>query len=60
MLLSDIMCANVAFSYCNMLWKIQYAGFSTPAGTVFLLIIPYAFDITALTLPAWFFSKKAR
>ena len=30
-LLSDVMCAAVAFSYCDMLWGIRYASYSAPA-----------------------------
>lgn len=58
-LLSDIMCASIAFSYCNMLWGIQYAGFSAPAEIAFLLAIPYAVGIAALALLAVFFHRKA-
>ena len=41
-LLSDVMCAVVAFNYCDMLWGIRYASYSAPANTAFLLVIPYA------------------
>ena len=41
-LLSDVMCAAVAFNYCDMLWGIRYASYSAPASTAFLLVIPYA------------------
>lgn len=30
-LLSDVMCAVVAYNYCDMLWCIKYAGYSAPA-----------------------------
>ena len=39
-LLSDVMCAVVAFNYCDMLWGIRYASYSAPASTAFLLVIP--------------------
>lgn len=39
-LLSDVMCATVAFNYCDMLWGIRYASYSAPASTAFLLVIP--------------------
>ena len=32
-LLSDVMCAVVAFNYCDMLWGIRYASYSAPAST---------------------------
>lgn len=44
-ILSDIMCANVAFEYCNMIWGIKYAGYSAPANAAFLLTIPYIIGI---------------
>ena len=30
-LLSQVMCAVVAYGYCDMLWGIQYACYSAPA-----------------------------
>lgn len=57
-LLSDVMCAAVAFQYCDMLWRIQYQGFSAPASTAFLLAIPFAAGIAVCALLAWFFHKK--
>lgn len=57
-LLSDVMCAAVAFQYCDMLWCIQYQGFSAPASTAFLLAIPFAIGIVVCALLAWFFHKK--
>ena len=35
-LLSHIMCAVVAWNYCDMLWGIKYAWYSAPASTAFL------------------------
>ena len=35
-ILSDIMCAVIAYNYCNLLWGIKYAGYSAPAETAFL------------------------
>lgn len=57
-LLSNVMCATVAYNYCNMKWGIQYAGFSAPASTAFLLIIPYAIGILICVILACFFSQK--
>ena len=39
-LLSDVMCAAVAFNYCNMLWGIRYASYSAPASTCLLYTSP--------------------
>lgn len=58
--LSDIMCATVAYNYCNMQWEIQFAGFSAPPSVAFLLIIPYAAGIVICTVLGWFFLRKYR
>lgn len=44
-LLSNIMCAVVAYNYCDMAWGIEYAGYSAPASTAFALAVPYAIGI---------------
>ena len=44
-LLSDIMCAVVAYNYRDMLCGIEHAGYSAPSSTAFLLVIPYAIGI---------------
>ena len=57
-LLSDVMCAVVAYNYCDMLWGIKYAGYSAPAWTAFLVAIPYAVGIIVCVVLAIFFKKK--
>ncbi len=57
-LLSDVMCAVVAYNYCDMLWGIRYAGYSAPAWTAFLAAIPYAVGIVVCLVLAGFFRKK--
>ena len=57
-LLSDVMCAVVAYNYCDMLWGIKYAGYSAPAWTAFLVAIPYAIGIIVCVVLAIFFKKK--
>ncbi len=59
-LLSDLMCACVAYHYCNMLWSIRCAGASAPAGTAFLLAIPFAVGIAVCIVLAWVCRKKGR
>lgn len=59
-LLSDLMCAVVAYSYCDMLWGIRYACYSAPASTAFLLAIPYGIGIVVCAILAWVFHKKAQ
>ena len=58
-LLSDVMCAVVAFNYCDMLWGIRYASYSAPASTAFLLVIPYAAAIAVCTALAVIFWRKS-
>lgn len=59
-LLSDIMCAVVAYNYRDMLCGIEHAGYSAPSGTAFLLVIPYAIGISICIVLAIVFKKKAR
>ena len=59
-LLSDIMCAVVAYSYCNLKWCGQYALCSAPASTAFLLAIPYGIGIAVCVILAVIFRKKQR
>lgn len=40
-LISDAMCAVVAYNYCTLQWGGEYAGYSAPASTAFLLGIPF-------------------
>lgn len=58
-ILSDIMCANVAFEYCNMLWGIKYAGYSAPANVAFLLTIPYVIVILICIVFSCAFWRKS-
>ena len=57
-LLSDVMCAVVAFNYCNMLWGIRYAGYSAPANVAFLTAVPYVIGIVVCVILALFFRRK--
>lgn len=58
-LLSHIMCAVVAWNYCDMLWGIKYAGYSAPASTAFLSAIPFVIGIVACVALALYFRKRA-
>ncbi|MCM1267131.1 MAG: hypothetical protein NC302_04425 [Bacteroidales bacterium] len=58
-LLSDIMCAVVAYNYCELLWGSQYAGYSAPTSTAFVLAIPYVIGIVACVVLAIVFKKKS-
>lgn len=59
-LLSDIMCAVVAYNYCDILWGTKYAGYSVSASTAFTLAIPYIVGIIAFVALALTFNKKAK
>lgn len=58
-LLSNIMCAVVAYNYCDLLWGGQ-AGYGAPASTAFVLTIPYVIGIAACVILAVVFHKKAK
>ena len=55
---SDVMCAIVAYNYCDMVWGIRYAGYSAPAWTAFMVAIPFAVAIAVCIVLALFFKKK--
>ena len=58
-LLSDVMCAVVAYNYCDILWGSEYAGYSAPASTAFVLAIPFVIAIAICVVVALFLNKKA-
>ena len=58
--LSDVMCAVVAYNYCDMLWGIRYSGYSAPAATALLIAPPYLIAIAACTCLAVLFYKKSK
>lgn len=58
-LLSDVMCAVVAYNYCDLLWGGKNAGYSAPASTAFIYAIPFGIGIIVSIVPAVFFSKKS-
>ena len=57
-LLSDIMCAVVAYNYCALQWGGRYAAYSAPASTAFLYFIPYGIGLCIIL--ARFFHKKQK
>ena len=57
-LLSNIMCATVAYNYCDIQWGSQYAGYSAPASVAFFFGIPYAIGIVICTALAKFLQKR--
>lgn len=57
-LLSNIMCATVAYNYRDMLCGIEHAGYSAPASTVFLYAVPFVVGIIICVVLAIRFRKK--
>ena len=57
-LLSDMMCAVVAYNYCDMVWGIKYEGYSAPVWTAFMAAIPFIIPIVVFIVLALFFKKK--
>lgn len=57
-LLSNVMCAVVAYNYASLWWCGQYAGCSAPANTAFLLCFPYGVGIVVCVALAWFFGRR--
>ena len=58
-LLSDVLCAVVAFHYRDMLCCIEHTGCSAPADVAFLLAIPFVVGIVVCAILAVFFRRKA-
>ena len=56
-LLSNVMCAAVAYHYCALRLGAQ-SGFSAPASIAFLLCIAYGAGIMLCAALAWLFYKK--
>lgn len=59
-LLSDVMCAVVAYTYCALDWAGRYTASSCPAYAAFLYVIPYGIGITVCVAFAIIFHRKSR
>ena len=57
-LLSDVMCAVVAYNFFKMQWGIRYAGFSAPVWVAFLYGIPFAIGIAVCVIVAVMLKKR--
>lgn len=57
--LSDVMCAIVAFNYRDMLCGIQHSCYSAPVWVAFLSAIPYAVAIAVCVILAVVFMKRS-
>ena len=58
-ILSNVMCAVVAFNYRDMLCGIQHSCYSAPAWVAFLGAIPYAVAIAVCIILAVVFKKRS-
>ena len=58
-LLSDIMCAVVAYNYCALVWGGRYAGYGAPPATALLYAVPYLIGIAVCAALALVFRKRA-
>ena len=58
-LLSDVMCAVMAYNYCDLLWAGEYAGSGAPASIAFLYAVPFAVGIAVCAVLAVAFKRKA-
>lgn len=57
-LLSNVMCAVVAYNYCRMEYGIKYEGFSAPASIAFFTAFPYVIGILVCTILAIVLQRK--
>ena len=57
-ILSNVMCAVVAYGYSNLQWGGKYAGYSTPAYTAFFYAIPYGIGIAVCIIVAMVLRKR--
>ncbi len=57
-ILSDVMCAVVAYQYCYIMWDIKHA-YAVPASIAFLYAIPFGIGIVICIALAIVFKKKA-
>ena len=57
-LLSDVMCALVAYTYRDMICGAKHAGHSAPASLAFIYVVPFIAAIGACVLLAIVFHKK--
>ena len=58
LVLSHWMVAVTAYNYCDMLWAIEYKGFSAPANVAFFLALPYTAAILICLSMAFVFRRK--
>ena len=60
LVLSHLMCAHIAYAYCNMWWLGKTSLTSAPPRVVFFFMIPYGAGIAVCALLAWMLGKRAK
>ncbi len=58
-LISDVMCAFVAYLYCAMQLGAKYAGYSCPASAAFVFAVPFSIGIVICLVLAVVFKRTA-
>jgi len=58
--LSDVMCAVVAYNFCRMQWGAKYAMYSAPAWVAFVYAIPFGIGIAVCLIAAVVLRRKGR
>ena len=59
-LLSNVMCAAVAYNYCELEWGGRYAGYSASPEAAFWLAGPFLIAIGICVILALFFKQESR
>ena len=59
-ILSNMMCADVAFNYASLLCSIEHKGFSAPASVAFFVMIPYVAGIIICLILAFIVNKSIK
>ncbi len=59
-ILSDVMCAVVAYNFCRMQWGAKYAMYSAPAWVAFFYAIPYVIGIVVCVVVSVVLKRKGK
>ena len=58
LILSHLMCTQIAFNYATMLCGIEHKGFSAPANISFIIAVPYGIAIIICLVFVFVFNNK--
>ena len=59
-LLSNVMCAVVAYRWRDMLCGIEHGGYSAPACVSLLYVLPFAIGIIVCVIISVYFYRKSK